>query len=475
MRRQRGFTLIELLVALALGLLVSIGIIALFQSTNNTNRVQDAQARLQENGRYAVSRLVDDLRMGFGLPLSNEVNSSSQANNNGDVVQTPMIAPTVYVANIASLLPRWITGDTVVPAAWTTARPNQPYPFSPRWMIQGHECAVGSATCTPAVPTTLPAIGTAAGSRVRGADVLTVRYIGSAGWNVANVPGGGSNARQACTPGVTVSTLSSVVISPQAGEPTTNFQNNDLALMWTGTRGMIFQVTVVGAVGAASQTLTPVNVLATPGLGAFIPCAETGSNSSLMVYNFTRDLRTASYFLQLIADPNPDAPAGRVIPALMRWVEGAPLNTRTAEIMATGVERLDFIYGVETLANSANASRNAVYNFLDANQVQTTGTVNNCPLPPISYRQFPGSPYLIDANCMWRAVRTIEAHMLINTVNDLQFLTPTDEAFRYSVNGGTAVAYVDAAIPGAMANGLARGRMLRREFTAQVAVRNGTP
>lgn len=485
-RKNTGYSLIELMVAIALGLLVSIGIIALFQSTSNTSRVQDALARLQENGRFAVSRLVDDVRMGLGQPMTTDVTSLKQSNNGvtGDVVQSPLVAPTVYVANIASFLPRWLSGDAVVPAAWTAARAGQSYPLSPRWLIQGHECAVGSTACTPAVPTTLPAVGKTAGLRVQGADVLSVRYFASAGWAIAKSSSGGGGSEQECDAN---DQLVSLTVVPQSGEPPTNFgtdslNRNDLALLWSGNTASIFQVNITGAPGAASQKLVPINVLPTGGINT-ISCAAIGTLGSATLFNFSRDLRSATYFLQLIADPNPDAAAGRVIPALMRWVEGAPLNTRTAEVMATGVERLDFLYGVETISYSAGAARPQVYNFMDANQVQTTGTSTNCLLPPQQYLSFVDAagvapvPYLLDANCLWRSVRTIEAHMLINTINDIQFLSGSDEAYRYSVNGGTALTYSQATIPGGtlMPNELQRGRMMRREFTAYIAVRNGSP
>ena len=480
-RHDSGFTLIELMVAIALGLLVSIGIVTLFQSTSNTSRVQDSLARLQENGRFAVSRLVDDFRMGLGQPLSTDVTSLKQARNTNSV-QSPLIAPTVYVADIASYLPRWIAGDLVVPATWNIVGTS--YPLSPRWLIQGHECDLASTVCTPTVPATLPAVGNAAGQRVRGADVLTVRYIGSAGWAIAKSSTGAGGSKQVCDPAT--DRLTSIEVMPQGGEPATNFgkdtlNRNDLALLWSGTSASIFQVQISGAPGAAVQTLVPINVLPTGGV-AGIPCPAAGTSSSATLYNFSRDLRSVTYFLQLIADPNPDATAGRVIPALMRWVEGNPLNTRTAEVMATGVERLDFVYGVETIASPANLT---VFNFLDANQVQTTGTTANCIMPPAQYTQYSEvaliTPYLLDANCLWRSVRTIEAHMLINTINDIQFLRPSDEAYRYSVNGGAAVTYAEAVIPtgtlptALMPNGLQRGRMMRREFTANIAVRNGSP
>ena len=55
---QSGVTLVELMIAMVLGLLVSGGIITVFLTTSNSNRVQNQLARLQEEGRYAIGRLV---------------------------------------------------------------------------------------------------------------------------------------------------------------------------------------------------------------------------------------------------------------------------------------------------------------------------------------------------------------------------------------------------------------------------------
>ena len=65
---SRGFSLIELMVAMALGLVLSIGVVSLFGSTSMSNKVQNSLARLQENGRYAVARMESDLRMQIGHP-----------------------------------------------------------------------------------------------------------------------------------------------------------------------------------------------------------------------------------------------------------------------------------------------------------------------------------------------------------------------------------------------------------------------
>lgn len=58
---QKGLTLVELMIAIVLGLLVTGVVIEIFVTTKQMYRVQDARARLQENGRYAIQHLVDNV------------------------------------------------------------------------------------------------------------------------------------------------------------------------------------------------------------------------------------------------------------------------------------------------------------------------------------------------------------------------------------------------------------------------------
>lgn len=60
---QQGVTLIELMVSIAIGLLLLTGLTVLFANTATSFRVQDAFARLQENGTAALRYLSDDIRM----------------------------------------------------------------------------------------------------------------------------------------------------------------------------------------------------------------------------------------------------------------------------------------------------------------------------------------------------------------------------------------------------------------------------
>ncbi len=61
--RQDGLALVELMVALVLGLFVSAAIAQLFLSAKRSHDVNEAMARVQENGRFAMSFLLYDMRM----------------------------------------------------------------------------------------------------------------------------------------------------------------------------------------------------------------------------------------------------------------------------------------------------------------------------------------------------------------------------------------------------------------------------
>jgi type IV pilus assembly protein PilW len=63
MNTQRGFSLVELMIAVALGIFLTGGMIALFVNSNQSYRVQENLSRLQENGHFATNFLTQDIRM----------------------------------------------------------------------------------------------------------------------------------------------------------------------------------------------------------------------------------------------------------------------------------------------------------------------------------------------------------------------------------------------------------------------------
>jgi type IV pilus assembly protein PilW len=60
---QKGLSLLELLIALTLGIFILASLIGLFVNTKGTYRLNENLARLQENGRFAISFLSRDLRL----------------------------------------------------------------------------------------------------------------------------------------------------------------------------------------------------------------------------------------------------------------------------------------------------------------------------------------------------------------------------------------------------------------------------
>lgn len=62
-RRQRGFSLIELMISLALGLVISAAVVQVMISNNSTEQLNRAIASAQENGRFIIARLRNDLIM----------------------------------------------------------------------------------------------------------------------------------------------------------------------------------------------------------------------------------------------------------------------------------------------------------------------------------------------------------------------------------------------------------------------------
>lgn len=81
----RGLTLTELMIAITIGLILVAGIIQIFISNKQSYLVQEASARNQENGRFAIQFLTKDIRMaGFFGCGSIAASPTNMADINGD-------------------------------------------------------------------------------------------------------------------------------------------------------------------------------------------------------------------------------------------------------------------------------------------------------------------------------------------------------------------------------------------------------
>lgn len=83
-QKQQGLTLVEVMVAMTIGLVLLGGVVTVMSSSQNTYRVNEALARMQENARYAFQLLSRDIRMagyrgcvGDVVAMTNVLNDSA--------------------------------------------------------------------------------------------------------------------------------------------------------------------------------------------------------------------------------------------------------------------------------------------------------------------------------------------------------------------------------------------------------------
>ena len=409
-RQSRGFTIIEAMIALALGALVLAGIATMFSQTASVNQVQNGLARLQENGRFAMGRLTEDLQMAGAQYCSTFANLYPEEGQH-------QRRPVEILATDAALTANgWPTRPAAIPGT-------SPLPLDPRFFMSGHECNAAS-DCDPVLSAVaadpgVPAQGTSAGDRTPGSDVLTVRYLVSAGVTVDADVGGAA----------------AVQLPSDPTSPPLSFSNGDFAMISDCAKSEIFVTDPVG------NTLTH-----TTGNGNVTGNLRNYQRSTdARVFNISQGYRTVSYYLGLKDDPNV---AGRLISSLWRLENGV------AQEMIEGVERLDFMYGVE------NGDGNVA--FLTADEVETAaGGTLTCPPDPAGVTSGP--------DCLWRAVKSVEVAMLVNSVTDV---ATDDEPFVYRVDSYTEQYPSAGVIPGVSTTDLEPGRMLRREFRKLISMRN---
>lgn len=420
---QAGATLVELMVAMALGLMVAAGIVAVFLSTSSSHRVQSQLVRLQEDGRFAIARLMRDLRLA-------NAQYCMHADVNDDAQRAPPRMPTVLASDLAGALTdlttRW--GSRPYPD-----RPGSPYALPPFLMMRGYRC--GKASCTPQAPDNLPPPGREVGRRVAGADVLTLRYLdASGGWAL----GGASTVS-----GTMDGSLHHVTVAPGQGEPAIadGYRAGDLIMLGDCSNSQIFSANLQGNAFYPDAPDT--------GLNLATPLAPTPL-SAPRLFDFNRDFHTVTYYLQVV-----DAGDGTRTGALMRRDNGE------ASEVVRGVERLDFLFAVEDAGGSTR--------YLTAPEVDSRGG-GAIACPP----QAPGTPG--EHGCLWRAVKSIEVHVLMSGQQVHGALGADEQRYAYSIDGDTEPRAPDHG--GRAIAPAEQGfdhRMLRREFSALVSVRGFNP
>ncbi|TCV97029.1 type IV pilus assembly protein PilW [Luteibacter rhizovicinus] len=430
-RGQRGVTLVELMIAMVLGLLVAGGIVSVFLSTSSSNRVQTQMARLQEEGRFAVDRISGDLKMA----------GSQYCSSTGGIANTMGAGVALDALRTPKILSSTITFPQNT-TAWGTPYPVKPtvaYPMPSFLFMRGYDCT--KTKCGPADPSAptdgVPKMGTALDQRVVGASVLTLRYVDSSrGWAI-----GGSSVVVAKNNG----DLDHVTIVPKTGEPSlAGFADGEQAMLADCSTAQIFSVN--GSPDFKPDTTN------------FSQPRALQPQSAPRFFRLKTDLRTVTYYLQVKTDDG--TATGNKTGALMRCDSG---TTGPCAELVRGVERLDFRYGVE--------DSDGLTHFLSAAEVDSNNTGKiACP---------PNAPDALtpDTGCLWRAVKSIEMHLLMDGQVPLFSLTAPEIAFTYQPDAITTPAAPNAR----GTNGIAPSdqgfddHMIRREFSTLVMMRNYNP
>jgi type IV pilus assembly protein PilW len=444
--RQRGLSLIELMIAMVLGLIASAGIVALFTSTNKSDLARAQLERLQEEGRFAITQIKNDLAMA-GAQYCVGTGGNAHISAAGTYLDE-WRAPTVYASDPGALMAA--LKDVTTP--WGSpypAAPAAPYSVPSFLAMRGYDCSISE--CKPVDPSNklnkkngfgIPAMGVKVGDRVIGASVITVRYV--------DPMGGVEVAADETATGSTVTRNIDGTITARLDSASYKPKDKDfpLAMLADCSGAQIFAVSG----GGTSELVSTGNNFAQP--------VVTSNMVASKLFDLGRDLVTVTYFLRVV--DNGDG-TGHTTGALYRRVNGgnSSVHGGSSEDIARGVERLDFKYGVQ-LANGK-------VRYYTAEQVDNSRAADCQPVPlPI-----PGSD---DRGCLWRAVSLIEIDLLLDGQQPLYSLTPNELAYSYGSDGiHTPQSPFDSHRKVTPAQQGFPIPMLRREFTAVVALRNANP
>ena len=429
-KNSKGFSLIELMVAMAVGLIILLGIVSLFSASSSLNRTQSGLAILQENGRYALSRIKQDFETAGRKHCATLTMPDKFVDkwNQGYEMASWRISNNVTFTNgfpaRSQILLDDIGGDTdQLPDPVDITMYNS-YPLDPSYFIRGFECQGG--TCQPALNTpgadtsfTLPAIGVAANNRADNTDVITVRYL-TGGNRVVAIAGNNLSLE----------------------DPNT-FTTGDAIIADCKT----------SYITQANWGANAINSLST------IPAFNL--NGDTRVFNFNQEMMNVTYFVGIDADPNQ---AGRMISSLYRVQNG------NVQQLVEGVERFDVFYLAQTqTGHVVRLTANQVQNVQGVGDVdgdEAMDGIMGCIKPPaVDY--IPGVQLANGNGCLWRSIYALEVHLLLNTVNNSA--TTETETFIYTADSLNRVTP-----PATLPSGLPRERMYRREFTAIVPVRSYT-
>lgn len=352
-RKVRGFTLVELMVALAIGLLLTIGVVQIFSASRSTYQLDEGLARAQENGRFAIEFLSREVRHAAHFGCRRNVSVF-----NNLVGATPL-----YTVN--GIFGHEYSAASTAPGS-TYSIPPSPSNTSTGW--------------SPALPTS----ATAAAGAIPGSDVIGIEHFTPTPINIA-----------------ATTTRTPVLMVPPA--QANLFEVDDIVMITDCHKASIFQVTDVNlATGAVTHDLgggPPGNRCGVweNNVGGSSNAAGDACNEQIYEPNAMIG-QVFSVFFYVARDPASNRPTlyQSVIPP------GVPA---VANPLVEGVENIQILYGVDdtvppdgtperyltaqgvpsfasvvsvrlgVLVDSVNATGSATDQAIDADTYNVTGTI----------------------------------------------------------------------------------------------------
>ena len=315
--KQNGFTIVELMVAATLGLLILAGAITMFVNNKRMYTDQEQLARMQENLRFAMDIIANDLRMvGYN-------------GCTGDATNT-----TVHLRNV-NITSQSGSGVKLGDTGQALSDYTQFYSFHYDTMVEGVEGT------TSGVSDWFPSTSDKQTDRmIAGSDALTVRYMEPTGSHLMNAGGGLATNKASET----------VRISSNS-----DLENGDIIAL-SNCRGTdIVQITAAPATAPACGT--PSRDSTSPDDGCFTTLEiENGAGTPGNGYPSSSDWLTRDYrpYYGASVDEN----AGEIFRArIYRYFiglsNGEPAlfrqqDAEDPEVFVDGIENMQILYGVDT-------------------------------------------------------------------------------------------------------------------------------
>lgn len=293
-RHQRGLSLVEIMVALLLGAIITVGIVNMFTANRATYQVNMGQARLQENGRFAMDFVTASMRNAGYMGCSSRV---PEINN------------------------------VVIPAAGNNDSPPASA-FDLRDAISGHR-KLSASDWEPdlvGLPASIPVANIPVGS-----DLLILRYASGDDIDYfADTAPPAATSFSALPPGC----------GPQNNDPCPGFEPGDVLVASDCQSAVIFMVTSrtpqpsvnppTLRIGHSTQTVGPFKNASKP----FMVVGELSDDASILA------VRSEFFFVApgAAADPNTGLPL-----ALWRSIGGA-----TPVELVEGIEAMTLLFGEDT-------------------------------------------------------------------------------------------------------------------------------